>query len=163
MLGMKAREHRQKVLIRAKLRAGGLPMDACIRDISSKGMMIHSKAPPPRGTYVEVITATQTIVGRVVWGADMRFGINTREKLHIEMIIGELRTGRSPSEPPPVTALRRPQVPKRESFTSAHAKALEFCGLVVFAVAIIYAIASATYETLSSPLENISAQMRVGG
>lgn len=159
---MKPREHRHKVLIRAKLRAGGLPVDACIRDISSKGMLIQSRAPPARGTYVEVITATQTIVGRVVWDSDMRFGVNTREKLHIEMIVGELRTGRAPSETPPVVALRRPQ-PRRESFTRTHAKALEFGGLVVFAVALIYAIASATYETLSRPLENISSHMRGGG
>jgi len=159
---MKSREHRHKVLIRAKLRAGGLPVDACIRDISSKGMLIQSRAPPARGTYVEVTTASHTIVGRVVWGADTRFGISTREKLHIEMIIGELRTGRAPAEPPPVMALRRPQ-PRRESFTQTHAKALEFCGLVVFAVALIYAIASATYETLASPLENISSHMRGDG
>ena len=159
---MKPREHRHKVLIRAKLRAGGLPTDACIRDISSTGMLIQSKAPPARGTYVEVITGSQTIVGRVVWGADMRFGISTREKLHIEVIIGELRTGRATAEPQPVMALRRPQ-PRRASFTQTHAKALEFCGLVVFAVAIIYAIASATYETLARPLENISSHMRVSG
>ncbi len=160
---MKPREHRHRVLVRAKLRAGGLPVDACIRDISSKGMMIHSTAPPARGTYVEVVTATQTIVGRVVWDADMRFGIHTREKLHVELIVGELRTGRAPAQSTPLAALPRPQPPKRESFTRAHAKALEFCGLVVFAVAIIYAIASATYETLSRPLETISAQMRLEG
>lgn len=161
---MKPREHRHRVLIRAKLRAGGLPVDACIRDISSKGMMIHSEAPPARGTYVEVVTGTHTIVGRVVWGADSRFGINTRDKLHIEMIIGERRAGRPAGEPPPAAASHRPRSPKRESVAhaTAHAKAFEFFGLVVFAVAIIYAFASATYETLSRPLENISSQMRGG-
>ena len=158
---MKPREHRHKVLIRAKMRAGGLPVDTCIRDISSKGMMLQSKAPPPRGTYVEVITASQTIVGRVVWGGDMRFGINTRERIHVELVVGELRMGRAPVSQP-TAELPRLKPPPRQSFTSAHSKALEFCGLVVFAVAIIYAIASATYETLARPLENVSSHLRAG-
>ena len=158
---MKPREHRHKVLIRAKMRAGGLPVDTCIRDISSKGMMLQSRAPPPRGTYVEVITATQTIVGRVVWGGDMRFGINTRERIHVELVVGELRTSRAPVSQP-TADLPRLKPPAIRSFASANGKALEFCGLVVFAVAIIYAIASATYETLARPLERVSSHLRAG-
>ena len=159
---MKPREHRHRVLIRAKMRAGGLPVDACIRDISSKGMMIQSKAPPPRGTYVEVITGTQRIVGRVVWGGSMRFGINTRDKIHVELVVGELRTGRTATAQAPVAPLPSPPPRVRQSFTRTHGKAMEFCGLVVFAIAIIYAVASATYETLARPLQNVSSHLQAG-
>jgi hypothetical protein len=158
---MRAREHRRKVLIRAKMRAGGLPIDACIRDISSKGLMIQTKVPPPRGTYVEIIAGNQTIVGRVVWGNDMRFGILTRDKLPIDMIVGELRgpAARQGADPQP-TPMLRPAVGVRPPvFRQSHARALESAVLILFALAMIATIASASYQTLARPFASIAGRL----
>lgn len=158
---MRAREHRRKVLIRAKVRAGGLPIDACIRDISSKGLMIQARIPPPRGTYVEVVTGSQTIVGRVVWGKDMRFGILTRDKLHVDMIVGELRgPPPKPCADPRLVAGLRPAITIREpSLRRAHARALECAVLVLFALAMIGTFAAASYQTLARPFQSITDRL----
>jgi hypothetical protein len=158
---MRAREHRRKVLIRAKLRAGGLPIDACIRDISSKGLMIQTRVAPPRGTYVEIIAGNQTIVGRVVWGNDMRFGIITRDKLPVDMIVGELRApAATHGTVPQLTPVLRPVVAARPpAFRRSHARALEFAVLILFAVAMIATFATASYQALSRPFATIAGRL----
>jgi hypothetical protein len=158
---MRAREHRRKVLIRAKLRAGGLPIDACIRDISSKGLMVQTRVPPPRGTYVEIIAGNQTIVGRVVWGDDMRFGIISRDKLAIDMIVGELRrpAASQGAGPQPTPMLRPAVVARPPVFRRSHASALEFAVLILFALAMIATFATASYQALSRPFESIAGHL----
>lgn len=82
------REPRTRTLLRGKLRAGGPVRDICIRDISSRGMLIHDSNPPRRGTYVEISNANQClVVGRVVWSKDDRFGIVTSDPLNVQAII----------------------------------------------------------------------------
>ncbi len=82
------REPRTRTLLRGKLRAGGPARDICIRDISSRGMLIHDPNPPRRGTYVEISSANQCmVVGRVVWSKDDRFGIVTSDPLNVQAII----------------------------------------------------------------------------
>ena len=159
---MRAREQRRKVLIQAKIRAGGLPVDACIRDISTKGLMIQAKVPPPRGTYVEIVTASHTIVGRVVWGRDMRFGISTRDKLHIDMIVGERRGPATPAEPDPrlTCAFTRPPPPRVADFRRSHARALEFAAMILFVLMMIAALGMASYQTLAQPFASVADRLR---
>ena len=159
---MRAREHRRKVLIRAKLRAGGLPIDACIRDISSKGLMVQTRVPPPRGTYVEIIAGNQTIVGRVVWGNDMRFGIITRDRLPIDVIVGELRAPAATrgTDPKLTPVLRPAAVARAPVFRRSHARALEFAVLILFALAMIATFATASYQALSRPFESIASRLQ---
>lgn len=161
---MRAREHRRKVLIRAKMRAGGLPIDACIRDVSSKGLMVQTKVPPPRGTYVEIITAGQTIVGRVVWGKDMRFGISTRDKIHIDMMVAQRPTPLAGqyADPQPAVLLPPSTLVRPPGFRRSHARALELGALTLFALAMVAAFASATYQTLSRPFERVAERLEPG-
>lgn len=157
---MRAREHRRKVLIRAKMRAGGLPIDACIRDISSKGLMIQAKVPPPRGTYVEIITPSQTVIGRVVWGKDMRFGIIARDRIHVEMMVAQRPAPGPSAEPQPAASLPPAAVARAPAFRRSHARALEFGVLVLFALAMVAAFAAASYQTLSRPFESVADRLQ---
>ena len=155
---------RRYAAIRAKMRAGGLPIDACIRDVSSKGLMIQAKVSPPRGTYVEIITHSQTIVGRVVWGKDMRFGILTRDKIHVDMMVAERRAPPSGqcADPQPTAVLRPASVARKPGFRRSHARALEFGALILFALAMVATFASATYQTLSRPFESVAESLAPG-
>lgn len=80
---------RRKVLIRARMRANGPPADICIRDVSRRGMLLQSHAPPPRGTYVEIAQAGLPIVGQVVWSKERRFGISTRDIIDVAALIDD--------------------------------------------------------------------------
>lgn len=139
-------------------------MEACIRDISSRGLMLQAAAPPPRGTYVELVGAEQTIVGCVIWSKDRRFGVRTRDRIDVSAAICGIPT--RPSDQGP--ALRARAVctgtgPTRTIPGSNRAlgKAMEFIVLAAFAAVVVAAMAMAMFQTLSKPAEHI--QFHLGG
>lgn len=83
------RSPRRKVLIRARMRANGPPTDICIRDVSRRGMLLQSHAPPERGTYVEIMQAGLPIVGQVIWSSERRFGISTRDAIDVAALVDD--------------------------------------------------------------------------
>ena len=95
----KPRETRQKVVLPAKMRAGAGQIDVCIRDVSSRGMLIQAGVPPPRGTYVEILRPGYSVTGRVIWSKHHKFGIQSRETIRIAAVL-ECRNGARPGSPP---------------------------------------------------------------
>jgi hypothetical protein len=157
------REHRRKVVIRAKMRVGGPQVDVCIRDISSKGLMLQTNEPPPRGTYVEVVGASQTIVGRVIWAKDRRFGVRTNDPINVSAAILGI-------QPPPLHRTQapaaRPQCPAIARTCNQSnrmlAKGMEFAVIGAFAAILVIMMASTAYETLRRPFEHIRVHLGDG-
>ena len=153
----KAREDRRKVLIRAGMRAGGPRMDVCIRDISSRGLLIQAAAPPPRGTYVELSCADQLIVGRVIWSKERRFGVESRDRVNVRALAG----GAPAAEAPQRREIRPAPAAARAAGSGdrAFAHAMEYAVIAVFAAALVAALGVTAFETLSRPLENVAAHL----
>ena len=82
---------RRKVLLRGRMRgAQGASFTAiCVRDVSPRGMLLQTNAPPPRGMVIEVYVAHQLIIARVIWAGDRRFGVMTRDRVDIASLLGE--------------------------------------------------------------------------
>ena len=83
------RDSRHKVLIRARMRAGGLPVEICINNVSSRGICAMTAAPPPRGTYVELLDTAIPMVGKVVWSGNRRFGIAVQDKIDLPRLVAQ--------------------------------------------------------------------------
>ncbi|NBC35603.1 hypothetical protein GTZ99_03430 [Novosphingobium sp. FSY-8] len=81
--GKQRREARTKVLIRARLRAGGPDHDACVMDASSHGMLVTCARPPARGEYVELRIAGDSYVGHVEWAGERRFGLTLYDPIDV--------------------------------------------------------------------------------
>ena len=86
---MKPREPRKKVMIKARMRVGAAWHDACILDMSSRGLMIQASDPPPGGSYLELRRGRHVIVARVMWTRDRRAGLRSQDPLPTEAIISE--------------------------------------------------------------------------
>jgi hypothetical protein len=71
------------------MRLNGVWKDVCVRNISSRGMLIQAASAPPRGTYVEVCRGRHLIVARVAWSREHRFGIQTQERLNLDAVLKE--------------------------------------------------------------------------
>jgi Flp pilus assembly pilin Flp len=153
-----AREPRRKVLIRAAMRAGGPRTDVCIRDISSRGMMIQTSAPPPRGTFVDLDCAGHQIVGLVVWRRERRFGVQTQDRIHVHAL-----ASRVPAEilaPPGETSGRRPRAARGGAGSSRTlAVRMEFAVIAVFAAVLVAAIGLTAFRTLSRPFDAVSSML----
>ena len=150
-----AREPRRKVMIRAAMRAEGPRADVCVRDISSRGLMVQASAPPPRGTYVEIDCAGHQIVGIVVWRRAHRFGVNSCERIDVPALARQL--------PPGIASPRY----RRGSGHAAAARALpqgrasggrmEFAIIALLAAALVGTLGMTAFQTLSRPFAAVSS------
>jgi hypothetical protein len=150
-----AREPRHKVLIRATMRAGGPRTDVCIRDISSRGLMVQANAPPPRGTYVDLDCAGHQVVGLVVWRKERRFGIQTRERINVAALAGRIA--------PEILAPQRrgsrgsrPAALRAGGGSRALAGRMEFVLVAFFAAALVGALGISAFQALSRPFDAVS-------
>jgi len=165
--GQKAREARRQVFLRARMRAGGASVDACIRNISSRGMLLQAAVPPACGTYVEICFPSHIVVARVVWTNERRFGVHTRETMDVSAIVGEAAPGSSsPNRTSRTSSLApKPDAPSpaevMESFERSRriSAAFEFgslilcsAGAALIAAGIIYGHLTATFESVTTHL-----------
>jgi len=153
-----AREPRRKVTIRASMRAEGPPLDVCVRDISSRGLMIQTRVPPPRGTYVQIECAGHEIVGIVVWRREHRFGINTCERIDASALARERQPAKA--SPRPAKSVGKAGIaasvtPQGRMF----AQRMEFAVVATFALVLVGALGAVAFETLSRPLAAVSAAL----
>lgn len=71
------------------MRVGSGWHDACILDLSSRGLMIQASVPPPGGSYLELRRGRHVIIARVMWSHDRRCGLRSQDDLPTEAIIAE--------------------------------------------------------------------------
>ena len=88
-VGMKAREERQKVMLRARLRDGAHWHDVCVLNMSANGLGIQAARPPHRGTYVEICRGRQTIIARVAWSKGHRAGLRSQDAISITVFVND--------------------------------------------------------------------------
>ena len=163
--GYKPREARQKVVVAARMRIDGKYRDVCIRDISSRGMMLQAATPPRPGSYIEILRAAHIVVARVVWASDRRFGIRSQDRIDIRGIVEATPgSGTRPADQERRAADRSGGTPAIDLAELAErnrhrSRAFEFgllavCGLLAAGLA-----ANIAYGVLSSPLKAVSAHL----
>lgn len=148
------------------MRIDGKWVDVRIHNISSRGLLVQSAIPPPRGSYVEIFKARHTIVARVVWSNDHRFGIHTRERLDVGALVGEAASNKpgatAPDAPSLVERRSAPrrltteQVTQRLERSRRISSAVEFGTIVACGLMAAMLTFSAVYETLSRPFQKVS-------
>ena len=89
--GARPREDRVSVVIPSRMRVANCWSDVCIRNISSRGLLVSANDPPIKGSYVEIRRGTQIIVARAMWTKGHFVGLRSQEKLPIQRIISEPR------------------------------------------------------------------------
>jgi len=70
-------------MVRAQLRARNAEHEACILDISTRGLSATSAHPPTRGDYIELAVGQHNIIGQVKWSSERRFGVAFRERISV--------------------------------------------------------------------------------
>jgi len=159
--GLKDREPRRQVFFRARMRADGALSDVCIRNISSRGMLLQAAAPPSRGSYVEIFCPRHTIVARVVWVQDRRFGVHTRERMDISAVLGEggLVDRRSPNRTSPNLGRRSTDVQQRFERSRQLSAAFEFGSLIAGSTALVMFAAISVYNYLATAFDKVTTHL----
>ncbi|HZU52078.1 MAG TPA: hypothetical protein VE968_09415 [Sphingomicrobium sp.] len=144
---------RRRVLIKARVRSGTQWSDACILNISSRGLMIQSHRAGPEGSLVELHRGDHVIVARVVWRDGSRAGLQSEERLPVEQIMSLSNSGSLrlvASDGALIDRRRRPR-PQRTDARS-RGRAIEFAGTAVLLVMFALGIGAMALHALAQPL-----------
>jgi hypothetical protein len=93
--GMRNREERRKVLLRARMHSDAGWSDIAVRNISRRGMLICARQTLKPGDYVEIRRASYTIVARIVWAKDEQLGVRSQDPIDVGGLIS-VATGEQP-------------------------------------------------------------------
>ena len=160
----KRRDERFRVLIRATMRAGGRPVDVCIRDVSLRGLCVVTAKPPPRGTVVELSGPSSPIVGEVIWSSERRFGVAVGGRIDLPRLLAQRTNDTAPHEVVPLPAYARAQSPKSRSADDNRnaGRAMQFVFAAVLAIAAAVLIGQLVYHNLASATDRVTAALRAG-
>lgn len=131
-------------------------------------MMLQAASPPPQGSYIEIFRASHTIVARVVWARERRFGIQTQDRLNVAAIVnataprsadGERRSANRPVRSAPPSARTLSELADRNRWRS---RVFEFSCLLIFGMAGAGMLASAVYDVMAHPFHKIDAKLDTG-
>ncbi len=166
---MKNRENRRNVFLKARMRNAEGWRDVCIRNVSSRGLMIETlDPPPPRGTHVEVRRGDQTIIARVMWTKGQRCGAYAQDRIGVEALMEERDLSAAnyaaTAKADPSFERRRPRT-RPPAGAIAHAadrarwwgRAGEFATFAAIGVVLAGAVFAVAGKTLSEPLAHVSS------
>ena len=146
-------------MLKARLRAGAAWHDACILNLSSRGLLLQTAAPPERGSYLEVRRGPHVIVARVVWTSDKRAGLLAQDRLPVEAIVAEVPAP-ARNDDTPVERRRAPRPTAiRHERSRERARAMEFAGLAIAGLLAASSGFVVVQEALDAPLARVSAAL----
>jgi hypothetical protein len=163
---VKARETRRKVLLDARLRHERGWTNACILDVSSRGLMASASPAPAPGSYVVIGRGSQRIVARVVWANHDRFGARTQDAL----VLDAIAKGETLACDQPGSFEKERRSPHRdEAPAERHERhrrwgaRLEFLAVVAFGCIAAFLVFDTMHAVFSKPLHLIEQGLRGRG
>ena len=160
-MGKKAREARRETFTPARLNSDGYWQDVCIRNISSRGMMLEVRQPPPRGHYLEVRRGAHVIVGRVVWSSGYRAGILTQDRLDIGAILADAKVPpRRPADSGKLVERRKaPRHAERHEQSRFLGRAMEYGSFLMLGAVGAFLAMDVAGAALRAPLQRVETAL----
>ena len=155
----KPRELRRRVMLPARMRTAAGWSDACILNVSSRGMLIHAGRPSVQGSLIELRHQQHVIVARVVWREGSKAGLRAEDRVPIEQI---LALGSSPGLQLTAGSYKGPERrcrPRTHEQSRHQSRLFEFAGLVAVAIAAAWMAVSLVSAALARPLAAVQTAL----
>ncbi|HEX6740389.1 MAG TPA: hypothetical protein VF079_01165 [Sphingomicrobium sp.] len=155
--GHRPRELRRRVLLPARLRTVAGWSDACILNVSSRGLLIKARQSLVCGSRIELRHDDEAIVATVIWRSGSRAGLQAEDHLPVERI---LLLGQSPALQLTAgrTAERRKR-PRTQDDNRLRGRAIEFLGVVIVGILLSSAVLAFVAEAFALPLASVRAAL----
>ena len=156
----KPREERRRTMLPARIRSSGGWSDACILNISSRGLLVYSNTAVEAGSTVEVRRGGQLVIARVVWRQNQRIGLCSPDPVPIDDIISDKTAAAAViSCASPVRVAERRRRPRSHERSREWARAAEFVVLVLFGTAMAGTAAIYVGQALANPMARITSAL----
>jgi len=156
------RELRRRVMLPARMRDGAQWTDACILNVSSRGLMIQSARVGSEGTLIELRRGDHMIVARIVWRDGSRAGLQSEDRVPVEEIMSV-----SGSQALQLVASEGALIERRRSYrplgpvadSRLQGRTMEFAAVLAIAVTLAIGAWSTAQQAFSKPIERASAAL----
>jgi len=152
----KPRELRRRVVVPARLRHGAAWTDACILNISTRGLMIHTGRQIAKGTQVEVRRGDHVIIARVVWRDGGRAGLRAEDRVPVDEI---MTLGQSPTLQLTAGPVERRKYSRPQERSRLQGRAMEFGAVIAIGACLAAAGLNMVQAAFDRPLEMVSAAL----
>ena len=149
---LKPREERQRVMLPARMRSISGWSDACILNISRRGLLVYSKGSAQPGSFVEIRRGGQLVVARVVWRRNQRIGLHSPDPVRVEDIITAKTAASAVQSSAAQRTVERRLVPRDHQHSRHRARAIEFMTIVLTATALVGAAVATVEDAFVTPL-----------
>ncbi len=147
-------------MLPARMRTKAGWSDACILNISSRGLLIYSNGTAQPGSFVEVRRGGQLVIARVIWRKNQRIGLQSPDPVHVEDIIGAESGAAAIVPTAPGIPVERRHIPRDSETSRHHGRAVEFVAMVLIGGALAFAAMASIEETLAKPISAVDQTMQ---
>jgi hypothetical protein len=159
---LKPREERRRTVLPARIRSGSGWADACILNVSSRGLMVYTTGAANPGTVIEIRRGAQIVIARVVWRRNRRLGLATQGEVPVSDIISNTTAASAAASTPALSSdfmFDRRRHRRSHDQSRFRSRAFEFASIVL-AGALLGGIAAVwVQETLAKPLTVVTAAL----
>jgi hypothetical protein len=158
---LKSREPRIDVVLPVRLRMGARWSDACILNVSARGVLIHASEPPQRGSYVELRRDDKVIIGRVMWASGSRAGLRAQDRVPVEAIVTAKAAQSLRLTARPVGRVERRRVPRDHERSRLRGRIMQFASVAAIGATLSVAVFSMVAQALAEPLSRVRTALTV--
>ena len=155
----KPRELRRRVVLPARFRTPTGWNDACILNISSRGLLIHAGCPVSEGVTIQLHHGGHLISGRVVWRRGSRIGLCVDEKLPVDDILTVDQTASLRLAAPCGSPRERRQRPRGFEHSRLQSRAMQFVSIAVIATCLAGTLFTMVEQALAKPFAQVLAAL----
>jgi len=152
------RELRRRVVLPARMHADSSWCDACILNISSRGMMIHVGRGAPRADTIELRRGAHVILARVVWRDGSRAGLHCEDRLPVEEILSLGQASALQLTAAPGLTERR-GLRRQHDRSRSQGRIAEFASVGVIAASLALTLLGIVEQALAAPMDAIRAAL----
>jgi len=153
----RSRELRRRVVLPARIRHGAAWSDACILNVSSRGLLIHTSRQAPTGSEVELRRGEHVIVARVVWRDGAKAGLRADDRVPIEEIVtlGQSQVLQLSAR----GSVERRKSARPDDRQRLRARTMEFASVVVIGASLAGGAVVLVEEAFARPLAIVQAAL----
>lgn len=147
------------MMLPARMRSISGWSDACILNISSRGLLIYSSGTAKPGSFVEVRRGGQLVVARVVWRKNQRIGLCSNDPVRVGDIISSDTAASAVQSGPQQPYIERRRIPRDSDRSRQHARAVEFLFTVLISTAIAVCAVIYVHEVMAKSMSSVRAAL----
>ena len=146
-------------MLTARMRTASGWSDACILNVSSRGLLVHSARIPDSGSLVELRHQDCAIVARVVWREGAKGGLRADGRVPVEEILSLGASASLTLSAPRDAFVERRRRPRTHEASRIRGRLMEFAGAVAIGGVLATGGAAMVQNAFAKPIAIVEAAL----